>query len=79
MQMREATPSADEAAADRAQPADDQDDENEDDHAVADLAGDQGLILACAVKRRAFQWVQGPPGNRSSRRQPEQLWRKRSG
>jgi hypothetical protein len=23
----------------------------------------------------AFQWVQVPPGNRSSRKQPEQLWR----
>src|SRR5262249_30475597 len=23
----------------------------------------------------AFQWVQAPPGNRSSRKQPEQLWR----
>ena len=23
----------------------------------------------------AFQWVQVPPGDRSSRKQPEQLWR----
>ena len=23
----------------------------------------------------AFQWVQAPPGNRSSRKQPEQSWR----
>jgi hypothetical protein len=29
----------------------------------------------CAVKGGAFQWVQGPPGNRSSRKQPEQSWR----
>jgi hypothetical protein len=29
----------------------------------------------CAVKVGVFQWVQGPPGNRSSRKQPAQLWR----
>ena len=29
----------------------------------------------CAVKGDAFQWVQDPPGNRSSRKQPEQSWR----
>src|SRR5712692_9359211 len=27
-------------------------------------------------KAALFQWVQVPPGNRSSRKQPEQLWRK---
>ena len=32
-------------------------------------------FLACAVKGGAFQRVQIPPGNRSSRKQPEQLWR----
>jgi|GEM_PF-6521312 hypothetical protein len=33
-------------------------------------------VLACAVQRRRFsQWVQAPPGNRSSRKQPEQSWR----
>jgi len=26
-------------------------------------------------KGGAFQWVQGPPGKRSSRKQPGQLWR----
>ena len=26
-------------------------------------------------KGGAFQWVQAPPGNRSSRKQPEQSWR----
>jgi hypothetical protein len=26
-------------------------------------------------KGGAFQWVQIPPGNRSSRKQPEQSWR----
>ena len=26
-------------------------------------------------KGGAFQWVQVPPGKRSSRKQPEQLWR----
>ena len=31
--------------------------------------------LACAVKGGAFQWVQDPPGQRSSRKQPEQAWR----
>src|SRR6267378_4965824 len=29
----------------------------------------------CAVQRRRFQWVQAPPGNRSSRKQSEQSWR----
>ena len=40
------------------------------------------LITACDVcywrapwKGGAFQWVQVPPGKRSSRKQPEQLWR----
>jgi hypothetical protein len=32
-------------------------------------------VMACAVKGGAFQWVQAPPGNRSSRKQPEQSWR----
>jgi hypothetical protein len=32
----------------------------------------------CAVRgRRFFQWVQAPPGDRSSRKQPEQAWRRR--
>jgi hypothetical protein len=26
-------------------------------------------------KAALFQWVQAPPGNRSSRKQPEQSWR----
>jgi hypothetical protein len=30
-------------------------------------------------KAALFQWVQIPPGERSSRKQPEQLRRKRSG
>jgi hypothetical protein len=30
-------------------------------------------------KGGAFQRVQVPPGNRSSRKQPEQLWRQRNG
>jgi hypothetical protein len=29
-------------------------------------------------KAAFFQWVQVPPGNRSSRKQPEQAWRRRS-
>src|SRR5215831_855657 len=43
----------------------------------------ESLIRRIAVVRSgrapceggAFQWVQAPPGNRSSRKQPEQLWR----
>src|SRR5215472_8179770 len=32
--------------------------------------------FGCAPwKGGAFQWVQVPPGERSSRKQPEQLWR----
>jgi hypothetical protein len=32
--------------------------------------------IGCAPwKGGAFQWVQVPPGNRSSRKQPEQSWR----
>src|SRR5260370_34758144 len=30
-------------------------------------------------KAALFQWVQAPPGNRSSRKRPEQAWRRRSG
>src|ERR1700731_4609362 len=37
---------ADETAADRAKSADDQDDENENGHAVADLAADHRLVLS---------------------------------
>jgi hypothetical protein len=32
-------------------------------------------VYPCAVKGGALQWVQAPPGKRSSRKQPEQLWR----
>ena len=42
------------------------------------LVGDSvgNVCLGCApCKGGAFQWVQAPPGNRSSRKQPEQLWR----
>jgi hypothetical protein len=28
-------------------------------------------------KAALFQWVQAPPGNRSSRKQPEQAWKRR--
>jgi len=35
----------------------------------------EGPQWVCAVKGGAFQWVQGPPGDRSSRKQPEQSWR----
>jgi hypothetical protein len=33
----------------------------------------QSLLLTCAAKRRRFQWVQAPPGNRFSRNQPGRL------
>ena len=37
---------------------------------------DRRVTDGCApCKGGAFQWVQAPPGNRSSRKQPEQLWR----
>jgi len=29
-------------------------------------------------KAALFQWVQAPPGDRSSRKPPEQTWRRRS-
>jgi len=35
--------------------------------------------IGCAPwKGGVFQWVQVPPGDRSSRKQPEQLWRWRN-
>jgi hypothetical protein len=40
------------------------------------------IMSATGVRRgkaALFQWVQGPPGNRSSRKQSEQSWRKRNG
>jgi ACS family hexuronate transporter-like MFS transporter len=39
------------------------------------LADRLGPVWVCAVQGGAFQWVRGPPGNRSSRKQPEQSWR----
>jgi hypothetical protein len=36
------------------------------------------LQWVCAVTGGAFQWVQAPPGNRPSRKLPEQLWRWRN-
>jgi hypothetical protein len=46
-----------------------------------ELAEDHGKISAVHVRRdkaALFQWVQAPPGNRSSRKRPEQAWRRRS-
>jgi hypothetical protein len=43
---------------------------------------DQAPRAASGVRREKaalFQWVQIPPGNRSSRKQPEQSWRQRNG
>ena len=34
-----------------------------------------GRFWRAPCKGGAFQWVQVPPGNRSSRKQPEQSWR----
>jgi hypothetical protein len=43
------------------------------------LSTDRTSRIACfgcvPWKGGVFQWVQVPPGNRSSRKQPEQLWR----
>jgi hypothetical protein len=41
--------------------------------------GLEGGLWRAPCKGGAFQWVKIPPGNRSSRKQPEQLWRKRNG
>jgi hypothetical protein len=39
-------------------------------------AADVQVRFGCApCKGGAFQWVQAPPGNRSSRKQSEQSWR----
>jgi hypothetical protein len=44
-----------------------------------DARGSGGRMRGCCWrapwKGGAFQWVQVPPGNRSSRKQPEQSWR----
>ena len=37
------------------------------------------IFLACAARRRRFPIVQVPPSERSSRKQPEQSWRRRNG
>jgi hypothetical protein len=44
----------------------------------ASALGSRHRPTAIGVRRdkaALFQWVQAPPGNRSSRKQPEQLWR----
>jgi hypothetical protein len=40
-----------------------------------DLSNTESVIWRAPWKGGAFQWVQIPPGERSSRKQPEQLWR----
>jgi hypothetical protein len=40
----------------------------------AELSGN-GRYLRAPCEGGAFQWVQAPPGDRSSRKQPEQSWR----
>ena len=44
------------------------------EHVEEALTGD-GRLWRAPWKGGAFQWVQVPPGKRSSRKQPEQLWR----
>jgi hypothetical protein len=45
-------------------------------HVGAGSAIIDGVCCGCApCKGGAFQWVQAPPGNRSSRKQSEQSWR----
>ncbi len=42
------------------------------------VAENRGGMSALGVRRdkaALFQWVQGPPGDRSSRKQSEQSWR----
>ena len=41
----------------------------------ASLAEVHVCVARAPWKGGAFQWVQIPPGNRSSRKQPEQSWR----
>ena len=36
---------------------------------------DRPFLRVRRGKAALFQWVQAPPGNRSSRKQPEQSWR----
>jgi hypothetical protein len=49
------------------------------EHSHDHLDPEAQALLACFArapwKGGAFQWVQIPPGNRSSRKQPEQSWR----
>src|ERR1700746_876874 len=50
-------------------------------HRVAEGRAEAAQILASHGRRdkaALFQWVQAPPGDRSSRKQPEQTWRRRS-
>ena len=42
------------------------------------LDGWGSAIRVRREKAALFQWVQGPPGDRSSRKQPEQAWRRRN-
>jgi hypothetical protein len=43
---------------------------------VIEEDGSSNVRIACApCEGGVFQWVQAPPGNRFSRKQPEQSWR----
>jgi hypothetical protein len=39
------------------------------------IAIHNGCFTCAPCQGDAFQWVRAPPGNRSSRKQPEQSWR----
>jgi len=45
------------------------------DWALIPLSGLDVRCWRAPCKGGAFQWVQAPPGNRSSRKQSEQSWR----
>jgi len=53
------------------------------DHLRAARYANFNLVRTSAIhvrrdKAALFQWVQGPPGDRSSRKHPEQAWRRRN-
>src|ERR1700679_2659538 len=48
--------------------------------AASEAVAIRNVRLTCApCKGGTFQWVRAPPGNRSSRQQPEQSWRQQNG
>ena len=45
---------------------------------VVGVPRDETVLHVRRDKAALFQWVQAPPGDRSSRKRPEQAWRRRS-